>query len=73
MTLEQFWMEVMRRRSVMPSPGAVWPAMVRLFLLMFKSERRSIVPETLKMMVRLAVPMPVRRLPAPESFRLVTK
>jgi hypothetical protein len=62
-----------------PSPGAVWPAMVILSLSMLRPppepEGRRKWPETAKTMVRPeggAVWMPLTKEPAPEAFRLVT-
>ena len=58
----------------MPSPGAVWPAMVTFDPV----RRRPLIwmwPLTAKTMVRPAagtVAMPSRKEPAPEAFRLVT-
>ena len=63
----------------MPSPGAVWPAMVILFLLRVspppEPEGRRMWPETAKTMVRPwagAVATASAKEPAPEAFRLVT-
>src|SRR5690606_29395811 len=57
----------------MPSPGAVCPAMVRSPLLMVSLEFNVIVPDTSNTMILApAAAIAARKLPVPESFRLVT-
>ena len=59
----------------MPSPGAVWPATVMFGLLMVIVEFSTMLPETLKQMVRPlagAPEMPLRNEPAPVSASVVT-
>src|SRR5699024_1175606 len=57
----------------MPSPGAVWPATVTSPLLICKFDSSAIVPETLKSIIRGPnVSIAARKLPSPESFKLVT-
>ena len=56
---------------VMPSPGAVWPAMVTLLATAMTLVMRM-TPPTSKTTVRLGDVTPVRNEPAPVSLRLVT-
>jgi len=57
----------------MPSPGAVWPAMVMYGLVIFKLLFRIIVPEILNTTVLGPdASTAARKLPGPESFKFVT-
>src|SRR5689334_6747879 len=57
----------------MPSPGAVWPAIVTSAFRTVSRERSLIVPETRKTMVRGPEAVTAaRRLPGPASLRFVT-
>src|ERR1700720_3730113 len=57
----------------MPPPGAVCPAMVRYGLETWARDRNVITPDTRKTQVRgPEASMHARRLPVPESFKLVT-
>src|SRR5262245_29257766 len=58
----------------MPSPGAVWPAMVRNGFVTVMFDFNAIVPLTRKTTMRgPSVSHASRRLPGPESLRFVTK
>ena len=60
--------------TVIPPPGAVCPAMVKNELVMTSGDDKLIVPEMSNTTVRLFVVelTAARKLPAPESFRLMT-
>ena len=61
-------------RRQMPSPGAVWPAMVMYGSVIFSGEASVISPPTRKITMRGPLAMQAsRKLPGPASFRLVTK
>ncbi len=71
MSLWELLNETSRPMMAMPSPGAVWPAMVRL-LATLTAELRWMVPPTSKTTVRLVWATASRKEPGPESLRLVT-
>ena len=56
---------------VIPSPGAVCPAIVR-FLENTRRDLILIIPETSNIITRLGLLIASRKEPSPESFRLVT-
>src|SRR5262249_12568547 len=64
--------EALRRQ--IPSPGADWPATVRKAFFTTMGELSVINPETRKITILgPSASQAARKLPAPESFRLVTK